>query len=348
VRNAWRNGVSASVCFFIIGFSPVRAFAERVVLVRPNEELPQLTEIYNRLQGELKMHGFEAIFASAQGTATFVEMQRLATLAQAEACVAIEIVDGTPTVNLWFLEHSTKSARTFSFTGGDDAEFATVLPLRTVELLRSDASERQDTSRDSVQKAPLAAPKKSQSKPVREREPRRVGETRRSFSARVATGPKWGALGVSPSLDAELSMGRRLNSSFELALLTTVPLTELSLSGTGATAHLRSYQFGAEVRFSHPVFQRRFFFECASGLSAAYVRATATTESQWSPRNSTGWSAVAHLGGGAWFGINSRFSIGATLRFGITAPRPVIEVAERRQTLGRPEVTAMLGVNAEF
>ena len=123
MRNAWRRGTVAGGCALSVVLASALALAERVVLVRPTEEATQLAEIYVRLQGELRMHGFDAMLASSPTKVTFVEMQRLATLAQAEACVAFDVSDGQPTVYLWFVDRLTDSPRTFTFSGCGRREF---------------------------------------------------------------------------------------------------------------------------------------------------------------------------------------------------------------------------------
>ena len=112
-------------------------WAQQIVLVRPTETDPTLSEAFNRLRGELGMHGLE-LSVSDEREAT--DPEQLATLAAATgavASVAFTRNEEEARVSIWIGNPTAGQpmARTISTANNDQAP--SVLALRAVEYLRA-------------------------------------------------------------------------------------------------------------------------------------------------------------------------------------------------------------------
>jgi hypothetical protein len=324
------------------------AQAERVVLLRPIEESPQLSEIFLRLQGELRMQGYEAVNANTDAVADLPEIKRIFALTAADACLSFETTKGFPTVHLWLIDRTTNLPQTFSLTGKDDVESASELPLRAVEMLRSSLLEQRDIANATGAKvAPLSLlPKVTGT--VRPSPPKSLAWEVKRVSTRGSIGPTWGALSNQAFLETAFSIGVRILPHFELALLATVPLTTTKLRTNEATASYAFYQFGPEVRVLTPIGLRRFFLEYDAAIFATYLKATATAIEPWVAMNAAGWTATAQLGAGIWYQVEPYLALGLLTNLGFSAKRPIVEVGTRSQRLGRPYTSVALGLTARF
>lgn len=325
----------------------VDALAERVVLVRPGDDASHLTEVFVRLQGELRMHGFEATLASTATPPTFVEMQRIATLSRADACVSFEVVQGLPTVHLWFIDRLTNTPQTFSFTGSDDPESSSELPVRTVEILRSGVLERGIATNALPVNLPPSTTVLELSGSVRPVDVT-LSTRQRPFSARFVLGPSFGALTKTPFFKGEFSVGYHFKPRLEVAAFGAIPWSRASLRTTNATARYSFYEMGMELRVHHPLGTSPFHLEYDAGVAAVYVSASAEATTPWVALRATGWTAMAQLGVGVWYDLTPYLAVGGLARLGYCIPKTVVEVGAQQQTLGRPNGALALGLATSF
>jgi hypothetical protein len=293
------------------------------------------------------MHGFEATLASTATSPTFVDMQRIATLAHADACVSFEVVEGLPTVHLWFVDRLTNAPQTFSFTGSEDPESSAELPVRTVEILRSGVLERNGLSNVLPAKSPAPINVLTLSGTVQPVFPA-ISTRKRPFSARFVLGPSFGSLMKTPFLFGEFSMGYHFEPWFEVAAIGSIPASRAALRATDATARYSFYEVGTELRIYQRLGSSRFRLEYNTGVAAAYFNASAEATSPWTARRATGWTAMARLGVGVWFDLKPYLAVGGIGQFGYCVPKPVVQVGAQQQTLGRPNGTLTLGLTASF
>src|SRR5512133_3417140 len=122
---------------------PAPLLAERIALVQPDGNDPLLIEVFNRVRGELRMHGFETVFSSEITSPSLAEFRRLAELSQADAVVALERLEGESACHVWFVDRVLARDRVMSIAVPETEEAPTLLALRTVEMLRSGLRERQ-------------------------------------------------------------------------------------------------------------------------------------------------------------------------------------------------------------
>ena len=332
----------------LLSLTSVLAQAERVVLVRPPEDQSALSELFIRLQGELRMQGFETVFASSQGTVDVYDLQRIAQLAQAPACVALELREGRPMVSLWFIDKLTSKSQALSFSGMDDEDAPSVLPLRTVDLLRAGLLERREPElAASDTRVKLQEPDQP-TKPRLASSPEDLPKRRLPFSARVASGASYQNLKLGPAFGFEFSAGRLLTEHFELAFVGALPLDHVSISAPKAIASVKVTQFGAEIRFQRELLPSRLSLEFTGGAGAAYVSATSEAQPSLTARRSSGFTAVVTLGVGAWYKVGGHFQLGTMVHAVGMLREPVIQVDNRLQTIGRPMVLASLGCGLLF
>ncbi|MGC4068076.1 MAG: hypothetical protein QM784_26195 [Polyangiaceae bacterium] len=340
-----RLALLASTTSLVILLVAGRALAERVVLLRPIDDQPELSELFNRLQGELRMQGFDAKVTTTQARVSFEDMQRLAESARAEACIALTMTGGQPTVQLWFIERLSARPQSLAFSGGNDEDAAQVLPLRTVELLRSGVLERKDPepSRELV----VSKPAKSEP-PKGAAKSERVAPIEYKRSAQVLVGPSYGTLREYPAPAVFLSLGSRLRGASSAAAYLVVPLSSATHETGRATARFSTIAFGAELRFEHAFARSPVRLQALGGVGGARIYATASATEPLHALRSTGWVASAHVGTAAWIDVHPRWSLGGTLRLGGYLPRPVVQVDARELTLGRPTLEAYFGVATAF
>jgi len=125
----------------IVFFFVTAAHAQRVVLVGPPEADAVLTEAFNRLRGELAMHGFEVDIQTADGAVSPENLAQRAESSQAVASVTFVRNEAFATADIKISDRVTgkTSIRTIATPAGTDG--ASLLALRAVELLRASLRE---------------------------------------------------------------------------------------------------------------------------------------------------------------------------------------------------------------
>jgi len=150
-----------SLCILMAGLlTPRVAHGQRIILLCPPETDASLTEAFNRLRGELTMHGFEV---EVQTSAEAISPENLALRADSVAAVAsVSFVRGVgiTTADIKISDRVTgkTTIRTIATPEGTDA--ASLLALRAVELLRTSLREfgpNAKTPQDIVGAAPERA-----------------------------------------------------------------------------------------------------------------------------------------------------------------------------------------------
>ena len=328
------------VCFTLALFLATPCFAERVVLVRPIGQEPVLTEVFNRLQGELRMHGFETILASANGLPSSGEMQRVAELGQAAASVALERTELDSTAHVWFVDREASRARILSVAVPDSEDTPSLLALRTVELLRSTLRER---STEPPAKAPR--PTTHVRTVPRSASPQRDDAGRLSVRGELGIASSSMAQPVVP--DFAISFGYRIVEPWTLALRVQVPLKSNGVAAAGASATYRVETAMLESRWSLEL-RTRLTLEPLVAVGAARTTAAGSAARPNVSRDASGTSLVLATGIGAWFAVSSHVALGVALRAGLFGPKPVVRVQDRDQLLGRPWLDLGLGLNFAF
>lgn len=319
--------------------------AERVVLVRPNVGDVVLNEIFNRLQGELRMHGFDTILASASGVPAAAELGRVAELAQAMASVATERVELDLVAHVWFPDRETGESRVMSISLPETEEAPTLLALRTVELLRSSLRERADPFTATAAALPqspaqarvdhkLPSPGSSAAPPT----PRIVLRSEGTIF--------WSALGNNPVPGFALSGGYRIVSRWTMAARFSLPLASNRLEAKHSRADYHVYRADIEARWPFALFLRQFGLEPLFTIGVARCVVSGHAIAPITGVNVATWTMTMAAGVGTWLRPLPRLSIGSVARIGVMVPKPLILVEQVQRPLGRPWVE--VGISLDY
>lgn len=291
------------------------------------------------------MQGFETVTAPAARSTTDKGWRSLAQVAQADACVELNVTEGQPTVTLWLACADDDPSLSLSIAGTTEEETTTVLPLRAVELLRTGLLERLER-RAAAMKAKPTATVSVPSGRVSPLEPPRepVGHN----SARLGLGLTFPSLSLSPAPGIEASVARRFGHALELAAVTVLPLGSSSVQATRATAFAKVHQFGIELRAVRGLGTTGVSLEAALGLGSAYILANSEASAPLESRRVTAWTASVQLSAGAWYSLGKRVMVGGTARLSTLLPRPAILVDDQIQPIGGPVATLCLGSTVRF
>lgn len=322
-------------------------FAERVVLVRPAASDIVLSEIFNRLQGELRMHGFEAILASATAVPASNDLQRVAELGQAMASVALERVELDLAAHVWFIDRETREARVMSIALEETEETPALLALRTVELLRSGLREQRESHpRVNSAATPPTRPVEVASNPQPSVPPAPPPVVH--VDLRLEGGLVWTAMRQSALPALGLSGGYRIFTGWEIAARLSVPIGANSLSAANSHADYRVYFLGAESRWPIAFVSHRVVLEPLVALGLARCIGIGHGDYPVSGVKSATWTSMAAIGVAGFFAVTPRLKLGTSTRLGVLAPKPVLRVEERGLTLGRPWLELGLALNYGF
>jgi hypothetical protein len=135
--------VAAGVCLFAATLLLNQlAHAQRIILLCPPEADTSLTEAFNRLRGELSMHGFEV---EIQTSAETISPENLASRADSVAAVAsvsfVRSAGGYATADIKISDRITGKMTTRTIATPEGTDAASLLALRAVELLRASLRE---------------------------------------------------------------------------------------------------------------------------------------------------------------------------------------------------------------
>lgn len=322
-------------------------WAERVVIVRPKPGDAALGEMFNRLQGELRMLGFDTIIASSHEAPTFEELQRVAELGQAAATIAIERVDKEPTSHVWFMDHETSKARILSISLPETDETPTLLALRTVELLRSSVRERSSVPGRGQRESSAALPVEVEPHRAVPRtfDMRSDSEVSPALTLRLDAAWIWNSIEPAGLVGPALSAGYRVHPNWEFAVRLLVPLSNQTIATESARAKFRTDSVSAESRWKLRVAGDSLAIESLLALGTVHCSATGTAVEPLRGRDASGWVASAAFGIGAWLEMSAHWSVGLSGRIGLLAPRPIVRVAGRDERFGRPWIEFALGLN---
>jgi hypothetical protein len=334
VCRRWHCLALFAILFLLAGL----CHAERVVIVRPTSTEFVLTEVFHRLQGELRMHGFETILASAGTIPSPNEMQRVAELAEAAATIAFDRVDGEPIAHVWFVDRETQQSRVLSIAVPETEETPTLLALKTVELLRGSLREHMPAavSAPEVVTKPASSAKRGTDVGKPPSGARSVVAFGPRFTARLDAALLWTNPQQSAVMAPALSIGYDVMPRWQLAARLVVPLRSQQFDATRASADLRVNLGLVELRWSVGPGSRAVALEPLIAVGAARCSAVGHATYPVEGRNVTAWLVTAALGLGGWVALSPRWSLGRTTRIGAFAPKPLLRVDRRDETFGRP------------
>lgn len=118
---------------------------ETVLLIRPSPGAsPTLQEAFNRLQGELRMHGFAMRVVESSEPPSSAMLEEQADRGEAVAAVAFVSQGETTRVDIWISDRVTGKTTKRTIQPAPDGHAAPLLAVRALELLRASLREYAD------------------------------------------------------------------------------------------------------------------------------------------------------------------------------------------------------------
>ena len=324
-----------------------------------------LTEAFNRLRGELTMHGFEVEIQTAEGVISPENLAQRAENSQAVASVSFVRNEAYATADIKISDRVTgkTSIRTIATPSGSDS--ASLLALRAVELLRASLREfgpKSEPPKDIVGASPdRASPSVTH-----------WAEGTGDVSA-APEGPPVLPPVASPILvpyhltlradvlaalhlsdpSSSYGLGGAIGVSkgphFEARLVFAAPWLGAKYSTPRARSQFRLAMTFAEMTYALSV-TPGVEFEPLFGIGVA--RATTYTETllpvTLHPPAPSAWFAVASAGLGVNFTLSSHLFWNTSARLALLVPRPVLVVDGEGHRLGAPMIMAASGLGLKF
>ena len=337
------------------------AQAQRVILVCPPETDALLNEAFNRLRGELTMHGFEVEVQTAEEAVSPENLAQRAETSHAVASVSFVRNEGSTTADIKISDRVTgkTSIRTIATPAG--TEMASLLALRAVELLRASLREfgsKAEAPRDIVGASPQRADPSvaqwaqaslPQRKPPSPLPPPTSPLLRYHFTLRI-DGIAAVQLSDSPaSYGLGAALGVNKGHRLETRLVLAAPWFGAKYETRRASAQFHLVSVSGEVAYCIPV-GRRLQLQPLLSLGVAHVTTFTNTiypVTLHTPAPSA-WLAMSSIGLGMNVTLSTSWFWNTTARLAVLLPRPVIEIEQQRHTIGAPMAMVSSGIGAEF
>lgn len=343
----------ASFCLFTL-FASV-AKAQHVVVVCPPETDKLLKEAFNRLRGELTMHGFEVEIETAEEAVSPENLALRVESGHAVASISFTRNEGATTADIRIIDRVTGKTSIRTIATPQGTEMASLLALRAVEILRASLGEggppaeapRAANSPQPAQPAPVpSAPAQNRPKltPSPPHTATRYHVTLRADAlAVVELSDPSSAYGFGAALG--VSKGPRL----EWRLVFAAPWFGAEYATPGAAAQVHWFSGSGEVAYSVPLGRRVQLQPLVAFGIARLTTYTSTVlpVTLHSPSPSA-WLAIPSLGLGLNVTLSTHWFWNTNARLATLMPRPVLDVDHERHKLGAPMAMFASGVGVKF
>ena len=349
------GGVYAGACG---AWGPGAALADTalVALVRPNASAPSATEALNRIQGELTAEGFDVVLVDAPivlaplSPASDARGPGSAAVAVADrdAVASIELVVDTRerAAELRVIDRVTNKTvtRRTAIEAPEGPQFAQVLAVRAVELLRASLVELLILSHPPSSAVPAAAVQvvvdRARTWVASAPHPR----PQPSFGFDAGTAVLGGFGGIAPALLGVLRVRRALGRSFQLratlAGLGTQPTVTAS-SGSASVAQ----QLGLVELVASPWADRVVHPVASVGVGPFFVSVDGQAAAPYAAEQSSGWSVAIDSGVGGEVRLSDHFDISLEAHAFFTRPEQVTRfVGQEQARVGEPSLLFTLTV----
>jgi hypothetical protein len=329
-----------------------------VILVCPPETDASLNEAFNRLRGELTMHGFEVEIQTAEDAISTENLAQRAESGKAVASVSFVRNEAYTTADIKISDRVTgkTSIRTIATPAGTDA--ASLLALRAVELLRASLREfgsQSGPSKDIVGASPQRAnptvaewaqgssPQRAPVIALASQQP----PLRRPWALRADAVVALQFPHPTLAYGLGAAMGFKWNSRFESRLVLAAPWFGAHYTANQATAQFHVFSGFAEIAASIPV-GYRLELQPLAALGLAHVTTFTSTILPMKPLTPWAWLVMPSLGLGLNVTLTPRWFWNTSARIAVFIPRTTIQVDEQKYGLGLPMVMVSSGVGVKF
>ncbi len=304
-----------------------QALAQPVVLVRPQARDPELTDAFNRLGAELRIHHFDTVVVDAElGPNPASALEAIAREQRAFASIAFVQRDGSAVLDVWLLDRVTGKVSMRSLDVSHSRDAASLIAVRAVDLLRASLQELAPGDKppqDVVGAEPQPAPEAA----IELAAPAEPRWSLAAEAALLAAGSRFG-LGLGPML----GVAYRPLAALELGLLAHGTLLGQELDTASGRASVREELCFVEARA--PVLRAgRLRVAPALAFGAAFLQAQGQPEQPLIAQSGQVWAALLGLGLHAELRLLTRLSLCASLRALLPAPRLGVAVGRDQARL---------------
>lgn len=318
---------------------------ETVLLIRPAPGArPTLLEAFNRLQGELRMHGFEMRVVEAPRPPSSATLERFADQGRAVAAVAFVEQGETTRVDIWISDRVTGKTTKRTIEPGADRHAGAVLAVRALELLRASLREYAELE-PGAEELPGAHPE-------------RADAAVRALGQVTAPEHRWGVgvgvAGAGSLPQGGLSFGPELSAEYRAAPW-GLRVTSLGPAWGGryeaSSGSFDHRWFGVVLEPRWRLTGERLELGVFPSLGAIRWDVAGTATEPFRGRADAAWTAL--VGAGAELGASLRpLSETAwayvSVRGLAASPAPWVHLGEERVRLGSPLVVVGVGLRALF
>lgn len=320
----------------------VAAAGELVILVQPKDASADLLEAFNRLRGELTLHGFTVEIVTSEEDVTSEALGRRADQQKAVASVTFTSKadgDGIGRVEVWISDRVTGKTTTQTIIPKSNREAPTVLSVRALELLR--ASLRDFVSEDEEPQTEVegAHPERAH-KAVREVRVPPPPYATLTFEVGLSTA--WSLPDGEDSYGPEMAFGY-VRGAFGARLYGLGPLQGGRARTQLGTARHQSFGLGFEPLL-YPIRSPRWTLGFFPMAGATHLEVDGEVGAPYFGTQDASW--LFTVGGGMEAGVRLSPSLEVVLRgrgFWLL-PRPVVYLGEEELQLSSPGFSLGLGL----
>lgn len=320
--------------------SPVDAWGQSVLLVRPPSGDAALTEAFNRLRAELELQDFKVeVLDANQSTATLEELETAAQRADAFAGIALSRHGSGANADVSIADRVTgkMSMRRLAIAGQDSPR---ILAVRAVDLLRASLRELPNNERpppDVVGVSPSPPPP----------ELRAFTERRAPFRVSAAAVALTSAHDISNGYGAMLGFRYHPVDRLGIGIDLVGPLVGARFRASNGRATLR--QELAQVRAAFDVLTPgRLELGPVLGAGVYHLQAQGQVAPPLNGLTSSVWSFAGSGGVEARLKLTDALTLGGSVEGILLTPRPVVAIDSELEELGQPLLLAALGLGVAF
>jgi hypothetical protein len=306
------------------------AFAQTVVLLRPEAGDSELLDLYHRLSGELSSHQFVTLEVNLSALSG-MSLARMALERDAVAALAPERDGGAITLRMWLVDSLGQGQeRRIAAEPSDDT--ASLIALRAVDLLRVSLTEPEPEPEPASQPQP---------QPTAAERPPRAGPPKFWLGASglmLRAGERFG-FGFGPLLGLFYRATPWLHVGLQLA----GPITGARLTTSSGDAIMYQELAWFEAR---AIVLRAGGLQVAPliGVGAYFVQAQGAARAPLTSQNDQVWSGLLSAGGYIDYALSPRVALTGAVRALALVPRTGVAVFRESALIELPALEASLGI----
>lgn len=313
---------------------------ELVVLVQPSKTTPQLQEAFNRLRGELALHGFTVEVVTVDETLSSEELARKADSKEAIASVSFENKATGPQglrVEIWISDRVTGKTTSQTIVPEATADAPTVISVRALELLR--ASLREFAADEPRMRVAGAHPERAKTAVRHVRVP---PPPLRSVTVGAGVSAMWSLPKGGDAYGPEVTAGY-VYGAFGVRAYLLGPFQGGTANGTIGSVAYKTFVVGAEPLL-FPIRSPRFTLGFFPSAGASHLSVRGEVRAPYESTADRGWLFSAGGGAEAAVRLSKTLELYTRGRGYWLLPSPVVLLGPEELSLASPTFTAGIGL----